>query len=184
MKQITLFYLSLLFINYSYSQSSKEENLWNGTGIFILGSDRSTYGLDLKLMGRDTLGIKKSYQYEYLPAQNSPFIIASVKFNTVWLFFNEKNKLGGVFLLTTYKKTDSTNYLKEAEEGSYQIILYLKTSLKRKGVEKYKNQQKNATTIQYEWVKKKGIVYFSMVQGKIPDHEFITLTVDFGISAN
>lgn len=159
----------------SYAQSPNVEDLWEGAGNFILGFDRSNYGSDLKYINGDTLGVKKSYGYEYLPAQNTPFILEGVKFTRIWLWFDEKNKLGSLEMLAVYKKTDSTNYLQEAEQGAYQIILYLTNTLKRKGVEMFKLDKENASQIQYEWKKNKRRMSLSMVQGKIPGHEFVDL---------
>lgn len=183
-KQISLSILLTLFLNSLNAQIIKPVDLWNGTGKFILGSARSVYGSDLKWIGGDTSGIKKSYGYDYINPKTGPVFFKNIKYKTIRLYFDERHKLYWIELTAVYDQTDSANSLKKAEEDTKNMMLYLKDNLKSKGEEKYNYMTEKFKALSYEWKKQNNIITFSVLEGKTPEHEFVNLTIWFSAPLN
>lgn len=183
-KQISLSILLALFLNSLNAQIIKPVDLWNGTGKFILGSARSVYGSDLKWIGGDTSGIKKSYGYDYANPHTGPVIIEDITFKTVRLYFDEKDKLYWIELTAVYDLTDSISTITKSEADIKNIMLYLKENLNSQGEEKYNYMTTKYKALSYEWKKQNNIITFSVLEGKTPEHEFVNLTIWFSAPLN
>jgi hypothetical protein len=184
LKKILLLIISMVFINANYAQGTKVENLWNGPKKFILGSDKSKFALDLKWIGADTSGTKKSYAYDYVPATNLPFVLEGVEFKSIRLYFDERNKLYWVEMTAVFDKTDSTTYIKEAEAGSKKIIFHLNDKLKKTAEEKYNYNTVKFNAVNNEWKKGNNTITLSSLEDKTHGHEFVNLTLRFSTSQN
>jgi len=180
MKIISQLCFFLFSFHFTIAQSLPSENLWNGTGKFILETEKAAFDPNIKLTSGDTLGQNKTYGYDCIMKPDSAILFLGIPVNTILLSFNEKDKLRGFTFIIQYNKTDSTDYSKESIAGIKKIILYLKEKLKTKALLTNVYKATNASTINYQWTKKGKEVLFSTVEGKIPGREFIELSISFG----
>ncbi len=177
------FILNLSF-TFCFAQQNEKENLWKGTGKFILGAEISDFISDTNLLpnrnGFDsTKIIEGSYYYDYQQTKSNIFMFGTVYFKKIYLYFKNNKVLNHFTFYTNYSKKDSANYLKLAEDDIEKLAFYLKRKLKRKGVKRYSDNRKNSASISYEWMKNEFTIGISVVQGKIIGSEFANIMVTF-----
>ncbi len=182
MKRIFLLFGLLIYIGFCYAQKSQKENLWKGTGIFILGTEKSVFNADTNFLPyiNEADSNKKIVEnlFQYKTIKSNPYKFGGVDFQKISLIFQKDNLLNNISIFTIYSKKNTANYLVQAENDITKLAFYLKNTLNQKGKKGYTQNNKVQSTTVYEWSKKERNISLSIYQTKIIGSEEVGVIIN------
>lgn len=140
---------------FCYAQQPPGENLWKGLERFKIGADISPFQNRIESAegGIETSGKEKKLLYSYLPAPDSPFIFAGIKFTLASLKVNSDGKLTAIELHAVYWVFDTSINYTIAEKHYKQVLAYLESRLSKAAIHEAADKDDYKTAREYLWQK-------------------------------